>query len=215
VITVVVSIASMISAPRSTLPTRADTIPEMVEALRDRLRGALAPDPAVEASAGTRVAAVLLPLVGAEDPPLVFTRRTDDLPRHPGEISFPGGMQEPADEGARETALREAEEELGIPPAAVEILGALEPVHTVVSATLIVPFVGLVDAETADALRPDPGEIAEVLSYPLSRLLEAESVVEWPIGDHTYRGFAYEMDGNTIWGATAFILHDFLRTVRG
>jgi hypothetical protein len=49
----------------------------------------------------------------------------------------------------------------------------------------------------------------------VSRLLEAERLVEWPIGDHVYRGFAYEMDGNTIWGATAFILHDFLGTLKG
>jgi 8-oxo-dGTP pyrophosphatase MutT (NUDIX family) len=185
----------------------------MVEALRDRLRSALASEPSVEPAAGTRIAAVLLPLVGIDDPELVFTRRTDDLPRHPGEISFPGGMQEPGDGGPEATALREAEEELGIAPVSVEILGALEPVHTVVSAILIVPFVGMLTSGAA--FRPDAGEIAEVLAYPLSRLLDAETVVEWPIGDHTYRGFAYEMDGNTIWGATAFILHDFLRMLRG
>jgi len=193
-----------------------DTMLEMVETLRDRLRSGLASDPAVEPPPGARIAAVLLPLVGpgdAQDPELVFTRRTEDLPRHPGEISFPGGMQESSDAGPRAAALREAEEELGISPASVEVLGALAPVHTVVSAILIVPFVGMLSG--GPEFRPDEGEIAEVLAYPLSRLLEAETLVEWPIGDHTYRGFAYEMDGNTIWGATAFILHDFLRTVRG
>jgi 8-oxo-dGTP pyrophosphatase MutT (NUDIX family) len=203
----------MISAVGDTLPSAPDTIVGMVEALRDRLGSALASDPVVQVPAGTRIAAVLLPLVGLEDPELVFTRRTDDLPRHPGEISFPGGMEEPVDDGPRATALREAEEELGIAPASVEVLGALAPVHTVVSAILIVPFVGVLSGEPA--FRLDEGEVAEVLSYPLSRLLAAETLVEWPIGDQTYRGFAYEMDGNTIWGATAFILHDFLRTVRG
>ena len=189
----------------------------MQEALRDRLRSGLAADPGVEPPPGTRIAAVLLPLLllagRPDDPQLVFTRRTEDLPRHPGEISFPGGMQEPSDDGPRAAALREAEEELGIPPASVEILGALDPVHTFVSAILIVPFVGMVSGEPA--FRPDEGEIAEVLAYPLSRLLAAETLVEWPIGDQTYRGFAYDMDGNTIWGATAHILHDFLRTMRG
>ena len=203
----------MISAVGDTLPSAPDTMLPMVEALRDRLRSALASDPAVEVPEGTRIAAVLLPLVGLEDPELVFTRRTDDLPRHPGEISFPGGMAEPVDDGPQATALREAEEELGIAPASVEVLGALAPVHTVVSAILIVPFVGVLSGEPA--FRLHEGEVAEVLSYPLSRLLAAEALVEWPIGDQTYRGFAYEMDGNTIWGATAFILHDFLRTVRG
>jgi 8-oxo-dGTP pyrophosphatase MutT (NUDIX family) len=210
---VVVSIASHDIGTRGHAPEGPDTIPAMEEALRDRLRSVLSADPSVEPSAGTRIAAVLLPLVAGVDPELVFTRRTDDLPRHPGEISFPGGMQEPGDDGARATALREAEEELGIAPASVEILGALEPVHTVVSAILIVPFVGMLSG--AAAFRPDEGEIAEVLAYPISRLADEETVVEWPIGDHTYRGFAYEMDGNTIWGATAFILHDFLRTLRG
>src|SRR3954468_2672969 len=115
----------MISAVEDTLPSGPDTIPPMQEALRDRLREALESDPAVEVPEGTRIAAVLLPLIGLEDPELVFTRRTDDLPRHPGEISFPGGMAEPVDDGPQATALREAEEELGIAPASVEVLGAL------------------------------------------------------------------------------------------
>jgi 8-oxo-dGTP pyrophosphatase MutT (NUDIX family) len=185
----------------------------MDPALRKRLRDVLDPDPQAESAPGARVAAVLLPLVDAGDPEMVFTRRTEDLPRHPGEISFPGGMQEEADAGVRETALRETEEELGIPPADVEVLGALAPVHTVVSGILIVPIVGMLEARPS--FRPDEGEIAEVLEYPLSRLIEAEATVEWPIGDHVYRGFAYEMDGNTIWGATAHILHAFLATVKG
>ncbi|MDP9295550.1 MAG: CoA pyrophosphatase [Actinomycetota bacterium] len=185
----------------------------MDPALRKRLRDALDREPAPRSSPGARIAAVLLPLIDADDPSMVFTRRTEDLPRHPGEISFPGGMQEEADGGPRDAALREVEEELGIAPGAVEVLGALPRVHTVVSGILIVPFVGMLAVRPA--FRPDAGEIAEVLEYPVSRLLDAETTVEWPIGDHMYRGFAYEMDGNTIWGATAHILHDFLTTVKG
>jgi 8-oxo-dGTP pyrophosphatase MutT (NUDIX family) len=185
----------------------------MDPALRTRLREALDQDPAPRSSPGARIAAVLLPLIEADDPSLVFTRRTEDLPRHPGEISFPGGMQEEADGGPRDAALREVEEELGIAPGAVEVLGALPWVHTVVSGILIVPFVGMLAARPL--FRADAGEIAEVLEYPVSRLLDAEATVEWPIGEHVYRGFAYEMDGNTIWGATAHILHDFLTTVKG
>jgi 8-oxo-dGTP pyrophosphatase MutT (NUDIX family) len=181
-------------------------------ALRKRLR-ALDQEPVPRSSSEERIAAVLLPLIDGDDPSMVFTRRTEDLPRHPGEISFPGGMQEEADGGPRDAVLREVEEELGIAPAAVEILGALPWVHTVVSGILIVPFVGMLSVRPA--FRPDAGEIAEVLEYPVSRLIEAEATVEWPIGDHVYRGFAYEMDGNSIWGATAHILHDFLVTVKG
>jgi 8-oxo-dGTP pyrophosphatase MutT (NUDIX family) len=187
--------------------------PALRERMHARLRAGLDPDPRAKPGPATRIAAVLLPVIDGPDPGMVFTRRTDDLPRHPGEISFPGGMQEESDADAREAALREAEEELGIDPRAVEMLGALPPVHTVVSAILIVPFVGMLWERPR--FRPDVGEIAEVLEFPVSRLLEAEAPVEWPIGDQVYRGFAYELDGNTIWGATAAILHGFLDTVRG
>ena len=87
------------------------------------------------------------------------------------------------------------------------MLGALEPVHTFVSAILIVPFVGVVSA--APVFTPSEAEIAEVLSYPLDELMAAETTVEWPRDGLVYRGFAYPMsDGNTIWGATATIVNE-------
>lgn len=180
--------------------------------LRERLRGSLdqAPDPALPPDA--RLAAVLLPLIEGPEPSLVFTRRTEHLPRHAGEISFPGGLLHDDDAGLREAALRETEEEIGIDPAAVDVLGALTPVHTFVSAIVIVPFVGMLSARPA--LVPDAGEIAEVLEFPVARLAEAESWVEWPVGDHVYRGFAYELEGSTIWGATGRILHDLIEIIR-
>ena len=79
---------------------------------------------------GDRLAAVLAPLVEAPEPALVFTVRSSDLSRHAGEISFPGGLQDPG-ESLQETALREAHEEIGLDPSAVELLGALPAVHTV------------------------------------------------------------------------------------
>jgi len=89
------------------------------------------------------------------------------------------------------------------------VLGALAPVHTFVSSILIVPFVGLVSGEPAFA--PSEAEIAEVLAYALDELTAAETTVEWPKDGHVYRGFAYPMrDGNTVWGATAGILHQLL-----
>src|SRR5256885_15003918 len=101
-------------------------VPALSEELRLPLRDALDQARRAVAADGTRIAAALLPLLDPKeelgDPELVFTRRTEDLPRHPGEISFPGGMREALDAGPRETALREAEEELGISPAKVEIL---------------------------------------------------------------------------------------------
>lgn len=179
--------------------------------LRVHLPELLDPRPAPVPEAGDRLAAVLLPVVGQDD--LIFTRRTEHLPRHPGEISFPGGLAHADDADLAATALRETWEELGLAPADVELLGALPPVHTFVSAILVVPFVGLL--EGVPAFAPDAGEIAEVLRYPIAELDAVETTVEWPRDGHVYRGFAYPMsDGATIWGATAKILHEFLDVLR-
>jgi 8-oxo-dGTP pyrophosphatase MutT (NUDIX family) len=175
--------------------------------VRTRLEGGLDPRPSPTAGQGDRLAAVLLPLL--ERDRLVLTRRTEHLSRHPGEISFPGGLVHEEDADLAATALRETQEELGLPPEEVEVLGALVPVHTFVSSILIVPFVGLVAGDPVFA--PSEAEIAQVLAYPLDELATAETTVEWPRDGHVYRGFAYPMgDGNTIWGATAGILHQLL-----
>ena len=175
--------------------------------VRTRLEGSLDPRPSPTARPGDRLAAVLLPLV--DDDRLVLTRRTEHLSRHPGEISFPGGLAHEEDADLAATALRETQEELGLPPEEVEVLGALVPVHTFVSAILIVPFVGVVRG--APVFAPSEAEIAQVLTYPVDDLTTAETTVEWPRDGHVYRGFAYPMhDGNTIWGATAGILHQLL-----
>ena len=175
--------------------------------VRTRLMGSLDPRPSPVAGPGDRLAAVLLPLV--DDDRLVLTRRTEHLSRHPGEISFPGGLAQEEDADLAATALRETQEELGLAPQEVEVLGALGPVHTFVSSILIVPFVGLVSGDPVFA--PSEAEIAEVLAYPLDELTAAETTVEWPKDGHVYRGFAYPMrDGNTVWGATAGILHQLL-----
>lgn len=180
--------------------------------VRARLEGLLEADPAPVPGPDDRLAGVLLPLLDGER--LVFTRRTEHLSRHPGEISFPGGLANDDDASLAVTALRETEEELGLPRDDVEILGALPPVHTFVSAIVIVPFVGVILDEPAFA--PNADEIAEVLSYPLEDLDAAETTVEWPRDGHVYRGFAYPMrDGNTIWGATAMILNEMIELLRG
>jgi 8-oxo-dGTP pyrophosphatase MutT (NUDIX family) len=180
--------------------------------LRSLLADALDPEPRSQPGPGEHLAAVLVPIVESQDPWVVFTRRTDELPRHAGEISFPGGLSHAGDAAPRDTALRETEEELGLPPSEVDVIGALPPVHTFVSGILIVPFVGVLPPRPA--FTPNAGEIAEVLQYPLTGLAVAEREVELPRGDHVYRGFAYEMQDNTIWGATAFILHSLIEIVR-
>jgi 8-oxo-dGTP pyrophosphatase MutT (NUDIX family) len=187
------------------------TLMELAD-LRERLRSALDGDPAPEPPHGTRLAGVLVPLVERPEPRLIFTRRAEDLSRHAGEISFPGGLEHEDDRSLAQTALRETQEELGIAGSSVEVLGALPPVHTFVSAILIVPFVGLVGG--SPALSPNAAEIAEVLEYRLDELAGAEGTVEFQRGKQVYRGFAYEMGANTIWGATARILHDLLDLLR-
>lgn len=179
--------------------------------LRGRLAATLHPDPVPEPGPGDILAAVLIPIVEGAEPSVVFTRRTGHLSRHAGEISFPGGLRHAEDATLRDTALRETEEELGLPSFSVNVVGALPPVHTFVSGILVVPFVGMLSARPA--FRPNPGEIAEVLEYPLARLAEAESEVELPGGDHVYLGYAYEMEDHTIWGATARILHSLFEAL--
>ncbi len=149
---------------------------------------------------------MLLPLV--EDR-LVLTRRTEHLSRHPGEISFPGGLTQDEDADLAATALRETQEELGLAPDGGRgARGARAGAHVRLGdPDRAVRRVGLGDPVFA----PSEAEIAEVLAYPLDELTAAETTVEWPRDGHVYRGFAYPMsDGNTVWGATAAILHQLI-----
>src|SRR2546423_784250 len=98
--------------------------------LRETIRASLAPAYEVrEPAAGRQPAAVLVPVVEGPEPSIVFTKRTEHLSRHPGEISFPGGMRHAEDPDLLSTALRETEEELGLSPDRVEVLGTLEPLE--------------------------------------------------------------------------------------
>ena len=116
------------------------------------LAAALAPhlehDARPRAAAGDRLAAVLALLVG-DEPTLVFTERAAAMSRHAGEVSFPGGIQDPGDDELLETALRETQEELGIAPTLIDVIGALSPIHTFVSGILVTPF------DDADQIAPD------------------------------------------------------------
>jgi 8-oxo-dGTP pyrophosphatase MutT (NUDIX family) len=181
--------------------------------LRERLRAALDPAPTPVPAPGDRLAAVLALLVETPEPALVFGRRSDELPRHAGQIAFPGGIADETDHDLAATALREAEEEIGLDPALPDVLGALPPVHTTVSGILVVPFVGMV--ETLPSLTLGDGEFDEVLAFPVRRLLEAEALGEWERADgRRWKGWTYELDGTTIWGATGHMLHELLMILR-
>ena len=128
--------------------------------------------------AAPRPAAVLLllypdPTGGADT--IVFTRRPEEMRHHPGQISLPGGSREPEDADAVATALREAQEELAIPPSAVQVIATLEPVFTVVSNYLITPVVGR--AAARPAFVADPREVAEVIEVPLAVAVPCDAAV--------------------------------------
>jgi 8-oxo-dGTP pyrophosphatase MutT (NUDIX family) len=180
--------------------------------LVDAIRRAVDPDPRHEPAPGDRLAAVLAPLVVEDDPSLLFTTRHEELTRHPGEVSFPGGLPEDG-EALEAAALRETQEEVGIDPAAVEILGALAPVHTTVSGILIVPFVGVLIER--QPIRPNPAEIANVFEVTVDRLLAVERVVELERKGERFETYLFDVGDAIVWGATGRILHDLLEVVRG
>jgi 8-oxo-dGTP pyrophosphatase MutT (NUDIX family) len=180
--------------------------------VRSALRAALEPDPRPRAREGDRLAAVLAPLVELPEPALVFTRRAADLSRHAGEISFPGGLQDPG-ETLVQTALRECREEIDLDPGDVEIVGALATVPIWVSSIVVVPFVGML--ASPPALTHSVGEIDEVLTFPVRRLAEVESTMELARDDgRAWTGWAYELDGTLVWGATGLMVHDLLEVLR-
>jgi 8-oxo-dGTP pyrophosphatase MutT (NUDIX family) len=185
----------------------------MTDGLRAALRVALEGDPHPVAGPGDRLAAVLALLAEEPEPMLLFTERTSRMSRHPGEVSFPGGLQDPEDADLAATALREACEEIGLDPSVPELLGALPPVHTHVSGILVTPFVGAVDGYPV--LTVSDAEIERVITVPVRTLAGAEEMRELVReGGRVWRGWSYDVDGATIWGATGAMLHAFLQIVR-
>lgn len=151
----------------------------------------------------------MLALLVEQDGSIVFTERSAGLRRHAGEVSFPGGLAEPDDPSLAATALREAEEEIGLDRALPEVLGALPAVHTYVSGILVTPFVAVLDR--LPPLAPADGEIARVLTVPIERLVAAERAVTWTRpGDRRWTGWVYVVGDATIWGATGTMLHELL-----
>jgi 8-oxo-dGTP pyrophosphatase MutT (NUDIX family) len=141
----------------------------------------------------------------------VFTKRREDLRRHPGEISFPGGRRDDGDEDLLATALREAEEEIGLPPDAVHILGALQPTPTIVTGYAVYPFVGLIEPGRAWTL--SAREVAEVLELSLDDLLAGYDRRRLLRRGVPIRTDTYLVGEDLIWGATARILADLFDRV--
>ena len=156
---------------------------------------------------GRTNAGVLVPLYCDEGRlHAVLTRRRDDLRRHPGEISFPGGRRDDSDPDLLATALREAEEEIGLAPSAVQVLGALQPTPTIATGYAIYPFVGLIAPGMAWTL--SAREVAAVLELSLDDLRDGYGRRRLLRRGLPIRTDTYVVGDDLIWGATARILAD-------
>ncbi|MGD9571710.1 MAG: CoA pyrophosphatase [Thermoleophilia bacterium] len=178
--------------------------------LADALERALARrTPRAEPGPGRRAAvlAVLYEQDGA--PHLLLTKRADDLPSHPGQISLPGGVIEADDPSPRDAALRETEEEVGIPRAALRVIGELDDVHTMASNFIIRPFVAVLAAPMAAV--PSDREVARILHVPVADLLAADAALP---PDPAPLELRYPLAGEDVWGATARILRILSRVAR-
>jgi 8-oxo-dGTP pyrophosphatase MutT (NUDIX family) len=142
---------------------------------------------------------------------VVFTKRRDDLRRHPGEISFPGGRRDDDDAGLEATALREAHEEIGLPPDVVELVGALQPTPTFVTNYSIYPFVGVI--EPGHEWQLQALEVAQVLELPLDAVRDGYERRRLVRRGVPFRTDTYCVDDHLIWGATARIVADLLDRV--
>lgn len=156
-----------------------------------------------------REAGVLLALSDESDPEVILTLRSSHLSTHSGEMAFPGGKRDPGDSDLLTTALREAEEEVALPPGQVEVIGSL---GQVVSKHLlqVTPWVGIIPPRLP--LEPNPGEIDRIHRVPLSYLLDPANrrIEQIRFSGKVQQVPAWEWQGEVIWGLTAYILAELL-----
>jgi len=159
-------------------------------------------------------AAVLIALIErAAELTVLLTQRTEHLEDHPGQISFPGGRVEPLDTGPRDTALREAQEEIGLAAPSVAVVGYLEPL-AVVTGFAVAPVVAFVPGDVA--FTPDPFEVAEVFEVPLDFFLDEANhrLRERTVHGVTVPFSEYRFADRRIWGATAMMINDFINIIK-
>jgi 8-oxo-dGTP pyrophosphatase MutT (NUDIX family) len=186
--------------------------------LRRRLARAAPPAPYVYGDDGTgrdeagkTPAAVLVPIVAhPEGFSVLFTRRTTQLRAHSGQVSFPGGRSEPGDASPQHTAMREAQEEIGLPASRVEVLGQL-PEYRTRTGFRVTPVIGLIQPPLE--LVPDAREVDEIFEVPLAFLLEPANYrrESRQFGARLATYYVIEHHGRTIWGATAGMLVNLYR----
>ena len=183
--------------------------------MKDRVRSVLSRrQRKVVADPRLRKAAVLMPVYEDGDGlHILFTRRSEEMPQHRGQIAFPGGGQHPDDPSLLATALREAEEEIGLRPGDVEILGELDDTATATSHFIVSPFVGFIPHPYS--FRVNAAEIVELIPLPLSLLCDPSRFREelWDRDDAKIPVYFYMVGSHVIWGLTARILKQFLEAL--
>jgi 8-oxo-dGTP pyrophosphatase MutT (NUDIX family) len=184
------------------VPSAADLALALAGVLGDRRPFAL-PDP------GRRAAVLLVLYDRGGEAHLLLTKRSDSVPSHPGQISLPGGVVEPGDASAAAAALRETEEEIGVPAAALRLVGELDDVSTMASGFIIRPFVAVADGPLAPV--PSDAEVARILEVAVADVLRADAALP---ADPPPLGLRYPLAGEDVWGATARILRIFSRVAR-
>jgi len=197
--------------PWASLPPSARrlSLDQVVDALRDGPAPRRSPVEVVS----SRYSAVLAPIYEHDgEAHVVLTRRAWHMRSHTGEVSFPGGKQEPG-ESLWETALRESHEEVALDPSQVEQVGELHHLATVTSRASIVPYVGVLPGRPR--LHPNPDEVDAVLHVPLAELLHPDTyrAERWGIAGFDRPIHFFEIPGDTIWGATGSMLVDLLERI--
>ena len=186
------------------------TLAELEELIRGKMEGY---DPLILDPPDFKHSAVLMPIIYEEDQlKFILTKRADTLKHHKGEISFPGGKQEEPDKDLIETALRETTEEIGVRADQVEILGRLDDLFTITK-YIITPFIGTIHGKV-EYISND-AEVAELLHVPLELFLTKEKFKEksWVRNGRNYPLYYYYWGDYEIWGATGYIINQFIELV--
>lgn len=156
-----------------------------------------------------RDAAVLIPVVDHRpEATVILTKRAETLTSHSGQVAFPGGRIDPTDLSPEAAALREAHEEIGLAPAAVDLVGALPPVGTMVTGFRVYPFVGVI--EPGHVWVPQESEVAQVLELSLADLRSGQRLERLIRRGVPFKTTTYTVDGHLVWGATARIVGQLL-----